>query len=123
MFGADRHDVYKALYRNMHAGMVLRDERDTVCGFALSVKRNDLLVVGPVIAENQEAALHLVQSLCLDWNGRVRTDVPSEQTSFMARLSKSGFSEKMVSPVMVLGATCLPGQRNCLFSIVGPVFG
>lgn len=123
VFGADRHDVYKALFGNMHAGIVIRDERGAVCGFALSVRRSDLLVIGPVIAEDEETAMHLVQSLCVDWNGRVRVDVPSEQNSFMTRLSKSGVSPTMISPTMVLGATHLPGRRNCLFGIADPVFG
>lgn len=123
VFGAHRQEVYEGLFRNIHTGAVLRDENGTVRGFALSVHRGDLLVIGPVIAEKEEAAINLVRSVCVGWKGRVRIDVPNEQTSFMMHLSKTGFNEQMVSPVMVLGANGLPGQRNWVYGIVDPVFG
>lgn len=37
-FGANRHGVYEALFRYLHAGAVLRDESGNVTGFALSVE-------------------------------------------------------------------------------------
>lgn len=123
VFGANRHGVYEALFRFMSAGKALRDESGTVNGFALCIRRNDLLVIGPVIAQSETTAIHMVRSLCLEGKGQVRIDVPSEQTSFMAGLVESGFTEKMVSPVMILGATELPGERSQLFGIADPVSG
>lgn len=122
-FGANRLGVYEALFRFMHAGAVLRDGEGTVNGFAICVRREDLLVIGPVIAPSGTVAIDLIRSLCSEWKGRVRIDVPNEQDSFKEQLLKLGFSEKMVSPVMMFGATHLPGARSQLFGLADPVFG
>ncbi|WDL96726.1 GNAT family N-acetyltransferase [Alicyclobacillus sp. ALC3] len=122
-FGANRHGVYEAQFRFMHAGAVLRDGLGTVSGFAICVRRDDLLVIGPVIAPSGTVAINLVRSLCSEWKGRVRIDVPNEQDSFKEQLLKWGFREKMVSPVMIFGATHLPGARSQLFGLADPVFG
>lgn len=123
IFGAKRQAVYEALFRKMDCGFICRGEQSVVRGIAMSVRRNDLLVIGSVFAEDEAMGIELVQYLASSWQGRVRIDVPNSQTSFMAHLTRLGFTENMVSQVMILGATGLPGQRSRLFGIVDPVFG
>ena len=123
IFGAKREMVCDALFRNMASGVIYRDEQGHVRGVAMSVQRNDLLVIGPVMAVNEAMGIELVKFAASRWQGRVRIDVPSSQPLFMENLTQLGFTQNMVSQVMIRGAAALPGERNRLFGIVDPVFG
>lgn len=111
----------------MDSGVIYRDEQghaqSDIRGAAMSVQRNDLLVIGPVMAADEAMGIELVKFVASRWRGRVRVDVPSSQPSFMENLTRLGFTQNMVSQVMIRGAAALPGQRSRLFGIVDPVFG
>ncbi|GMA52541.1 N-acetyltransferase [Alicyclobacillus contaminans] len=121
-YGAPRDRLYHALFRQNATGFVCRDASG-VRGFALCVHRQQMLVVGPLVAESSDLAIAWVRDLTRRWNGRIRLDVPSEQTAFIAGLSQLKFRETMISPLMLRGADRLPGQRNRLYAIADPVFG
>lgn len=124
VLGAKRTALYNTLTRGLHRGVVYRDGKGTPCGFALSrTSGDDLLIIGPLVADDARTAMHLLLDVSAGWTGRVRVDVPGRQSSFMAKLLTRGFSETMVSPVMLLGAQGLPGERSRLFAFVDPVFG
>lgn len=128
VFGAPRAAVYEALFRNMASGVVIYraeqgDARSDIRGVAMSVQRNDLLVIGPVVAADEAMGIELVKFAASRWQGRVRIDVPSSQPLFMENLTQLGFTQNMVSQVMIRGAAALPGERHRLFGIVDPVFG
>jgi GNAT superfamily N-acetyltransferase len=123
VFGARREELYRVLFSNIECGFVVRNSQNSMEGFGLATRRNDVLVVGPLIASTQDVALALLSKFVANWAGPVRIDVPSLQTTFIGELLRLGFKETMVSPLMILNADGLPGQRNQLFGIVDPVFG
>jgi GNAT superfamily N-acetyltransferase len=123
VFGARRVELYRVLFANIECGFVTRNSQSAIEGFALAMRRNDVLVVGPLIASTLDVALALVSKFTANWTGPVRIDVPSEHKTFMTELARLGFKETMVSPLMIRNADGLPGQRNQLFGIVDPVFG
>jgi GNAT superfamily N-acetyltransferase len=122
VFGARRDPLYRVLFSNIDCGFVVRNSQNSIEGFGLAMRRNDMLVVGPLIASTQDIALTLVANFVAHWAGPVRIDVPSQQATFITELARLGFKETMVSPLMIRNAHGLPGQRRQLFGIVDPVF-
>ncbi len=120
VIGANRQDVHRILLQNIERGFKIRDTRGELQGFGLAVCRHNVLAVGPLMATSSDEAVRLVETLTSSWNGKVRIDVPGEQTRFMAQLRKIGFQETMVSPVMIIHGDRLPGQRAQLFGIADP---
>ncbi|MDQ0188516.1 hypothetical protein JI721_16355 [Alicyclobacillus cycloheptanicus] len=123
VFGARRTAVYRALGQHLHAGAVVRDPQGRMIAIALAIQRTNMLVVGPVIAPHAKMAADLVHAISCGWDGLVRIDVPGQPAEFEALLGEMGFSAAMESPIMVMGAQTLPGQRQYLFGMVDPVFG
>lgn len=123
IIGANRDRLYSVLFSNMDCGYVVRNSQNTVIGFGFAVHRNNVLVVGPIVADSHNIALMLIKNLVSGWSGLVRIDVPSQQEGFMKDLLTYGFKEKMVSPIMILNAQDLGGKRDQLYGIADPVFG
>lgn len=123
VMGANRRWLYPLLFSHRECGYVVRNSQNTLVGFGLAVRRNNVLVVGPVVADSQAVALTLIRRFALGWAGPVRIDVPSQQQKFMKELLRHGFEEHMASPLMLLNAQELGGKREQLYGIVDPVFG
>ncbi|GMA64188.1 GNAT family N-acetyltransferase [Alicyclobacillus fastidiosus] len=123
VIGANRSRLYPVLFSNMECGYVVRNSQNTVVGFGLAGRRNNVLVVGPMVADTQDVALTLMRTFVSGWSGPVRIDVPSQQEKFMKHLLTYGFEEKMISPLMILNAHELGGKRDQLYGIADPVFG
>lgn len=123
VMGANRSGLYSVLFSNMECGYVVRNSQNSVIGFGLAVRRNNLLVVGPIVADSQDMAFMLIRNFVSNWSGPVRIDVPSQQDKFTKNLLAYGFAERMVSPFMLLNAQELRGKRDRLYGIMDPVFG
>ena len=123
VFGADRSQLYRILFSNMECGFIVRNPDNSIQGFGLGIRKNNMIVVGPLIASTADIATLLIHKFISFWTGPVRIDVPGEQVPFMTQLTEAGFKETMVSPLMLRNADNLPGQRNQLFGIADPVFG
>ncbi|QQE78373.1 GNAT family N-acetyltransferase [Alicyclobacillus sp. SO9] len=123
VFGANRSELYTVLFANIERGYLIRNAKNNVIGFGFGVRRNNVLVVGPIVADSQDVALALVENFVSGWSGSVRIDIPSQKEDFMKVLLTYGFEEKMISPVMILNAQELSGERDQLYGIVDPVFG
>ncbi|EPZ41025.1 GNAT family N-acetyltransferase [Alicyclobacillus acidoterrestris] len=122
-FGAPRSALLHTLFSQMQEGYMVRDATGAVRGMAIAVCRGACLVIGPLVAHAETTAMALVQRIAASFDGPVRLDVPSHQAAFVAQLASHGFRERMASPVMCLGRTNLPGQRDLLFAIADPAFG
>ncbi len=80
-------------------------------------------LVGPVIAENEEAARILARSMFDAAGVPVRIDVPAEQTSFRQWLEELGFVETAVRAEMARGAPRLPWQVPQRFALAAQAWG
>ncbi len=96
---------------------------NTLQGYAMTVRRNDLLIVGPIMAPNHASALTMIRQLTVGWNGSVRIDVPSAQMELFQSLISLNFHEEERPPVMMRNGDTLPGERGRLYAIAAQAFG
>lgn len=123
VIGASRQAFLKSRYPLLHGGVVFRGPDRVIQGYAMTACRNDLLIVGPVVALNLETAMAMVRYLTVGWQGRMRIDVPFSQEEMIDILVSQGFREEERPPVMLRNGTGLPGDRNRLFAIAAQAFG
>ena len=120
--GANRTQFLKGRFPFLNAGVTFRSH-DGIQGYAMTVCRHDLLIVGPVVAPSLEISVAMVDFLIDGWQGRMRIDVPSSQKEFFETLVLQGFQEVERPPVMMRNATKLPGKRNRLYAIAAQALG
>ena len=123
VFGANRGKFLTPRFPLLHEGIVLRDSEEILRGYAMSVTRNNLLIVGPVVAPDHDSALAMVHYLTREWSGPIRVDVPSAQDRFLDRLTRLGMYEEERPPVMMRNGDTLPGDRSRLYAIAAQAFG
>ncbi|MBX6351687.1 MAG: GNAT family N-acetyltransferase [Thermoflavifilum sp.] len=129
--GLRREGMYQALLRadlpGRRWGVMATYPNGHALGFAWAFRRDDTIVIGPVLAENLQTAAQLIRSLTTSpaATGALRwtVDVPSEQVAFLTRLTELGWLFTQTSPVMLYGAGRLPGARARLFALAAPALG
>ncbi|MEI4800207.1 GNAT family N-acetyltransferase [Bacillus sp. NPDC077411] len=115
--GAHRSKLYSILLHRAHLALKI-EKNDRLEAFALCIRKGDTLSVTPLIASNEEDALHLLLSICNQWNGTVRIDVPHTQKSFRDKLLSFEFEETLLSPFMIKNGENLPGKRDFIFTMM-----
>jgi GNAT superfamily N-acetyltransferase len=79
--------------------------------------------LGPLVAEDDEAAASLLAAALASAPGRAFTiDVP-DRPAWLQRLGRLGFLTQRVFRRMLLGDAPTPGEPGRLFAITGPEFG
>lgn len=121
--GANRSELLRSRYPALQNGVVLRDDDGMLRGYAMTVCRNNLLIVGPVVASNHASALAMIRHQTKGWQGVVRVDVPSAQVDLVNSLIALGMQEEERPPIMLRNAHTLPGDRNHLYAIAAQAFG
>ena len=118
VYGANRETALKARIAQSDGGAVLRGgQARGVTGFALMTHQHDLLMVGPVIAPEFEAAVALIATLVAGYNRPVQIDIPDRQRQLLDVLRREGFQHDCTCPLMLLHAQNLPGRREQLFAL------
>ncbi|MEH7461241.1 GNAT family N-acetyltransferase [Bacillus thuringiensis] len=115
--GAHRPNLYSILLHRAHLALKI-EKNDGLEAFTLCIRKGDILCVSPLIASNEEDALHLLLSICNQWNGTVRIDVPHTQKSFRDKLLSFEFEETLLSPFMIKNGGNLPGKRDFIFAMM-----
>ena len=115
--GAHRPKLYSILLHRAHLALKI-ERNDRLEAFALCIRKGDTLCVTPLIARNEEDALHLLLSICNQWHGTVRIDVPHAQKSFRDKLLSFEFKETLLSPFMIKNGENLPGKRDFIFAMM-----
>jgi len=121
--GGDRSRFLRSRFPFLKGGVVLTGSDGTLRGYAMTVYRNDLLIVGPVVAPSHDAALAMIRHLTVRWQGPVRIDVPSVQVELFNSFIALGMHEEERPPVMMRNADTLPGDRSRLYAIAAQAFG
>ncbi|HEX3178930.1 MAG TPA: GNAT family N-acetyltransferase [Methylomirabilota bacterium] len=115
--GASRARMLDARRSYARGASVLRGDDGSVAGFALATPQRDVLVIGPVVAPDADAAAALIEHVAAGHAGPVRVHVPTTQTVLLARLASAGFDSGTESPLMIHGDAALPGDRGRLFAV------
>ncbi|EPY09086.1 acetyltransferase, GNAT family protein [Paenibacillus alvei TS-15] len=122
--GADRETFLSARWKQAKQGVVVLDNEGTLIGYGFAVQGPKYLVLGPVVAVQQEAASAMIHYLAGDNRGKLlRIDVPEEQPEFIELLRQAGFERETHPPVMIKNAQQLPARNHTLYGIAAQIFG
>lgn len=123
VFGADRNVLLAALLTRASASAVVRDERGGLHGFGFAIQQAGRLAIGPVAARRADDALAIVRSLAAGHDGDVRIDVPTRQARLLEVLADLGARASAEAPLMLYGATQMPGRRDGIYALARRGFG
>ena len=99
-------------------------ERDRVIvGYGAAWQNNEQLVIGPIIAEDEEAAEVLIREMAEDADGLIRVDIPDRHRDLRDWVQRCGLVEFTANALMVRGGSVLPGDRSRWFSPVMQALG
>lgn len=119
-YGVDRSALLTRLFATAEQiRIVERDGRPR--GFGLSWAHSERRQLGPVVAEDRDAARTLIDDLA---SGRwVRVDVDPAERWLTDLLAERGLTAGGVTEHMVHGRTELPGERAMRYAIAGAALG
>jgi GNAT superfamily N-acetyltransferase len=120
VFGADRAQVIMALPTFCDSLIVVRDGSE-IAGFGGTWQNEELTMIGPVIAQNTETALTLVDEL-LPQGGQARLDVDHRHPELIARAEARGLRPAFTTTVMEYGAP-INGDPSRLYAPVAQALG
>jgi hypothetical protein len=103
-----------------HAGRVVVDERG---GFAIRWHNGELEVVGPVVAEDEDAAIALVDGASEGCVSRARVDVPVGSSRLAAHVRSLGLEDLGPAPLMIWPHAPVPGDRSRYHALALQAFG
>jgi len=92
-------------------------------GFALATPQSDHAVIGPILADSEEAAEQLALATLAAVNGPVRIDVPCEHARFRRALVALGLREVSVRVEMTRGVARAPWQVPERFALSSQAWG
>lgn len=127
--GASRAALYPGFLTSVHRGYTARDSgsqaaKGMLRGFGFATEfGTELLVIGPIIAQDWATAVQLTVRLIGEWRQAVRFDIPACQREWMQWVQSIGIPEVHQSPLMLCGADALPGDRRKLFGIMDAALG
>ncbi len=96
--------------------VMLKQGGGTLLGYGFGILQGEQMLVGPAIAFNRFTAQEIIREVIKDHAGPVRIDVMDQRQDLKDVLLEAGFKETERQPIMLLGATELPGRRDHIFS-------
>ncbi|MGF9909174.1 GNAT family N-acetyltransferase [Brevibacillus porteri] len=103
--------------------LVAKNCSGKIVGYGFAVEGPVNLIAGPIVAESAIMAEHILYKLTQNHTGRVRIDVPDEQTAFHTYLEQNGFTQVSHPPVMVANADSLPHRAGTYWAIGAQIYG
>ena len=71
--------------------VVVKDIKENVIGYGISIQTPENKIIGPVVAKNDEMAMRIVHDLAKGHNDKLRIDVLEGKKGFMKVLEITGF--------------------------------
>ncbi|MGE5704245.1 MAG: GNAT family N-acetyltransferase [Clostridia bacterium] len=121
--GADREVFLQNRIRQAKQGIVVKEKTGKTVGYGLSVETPYNVILGPVVAINQNVAAAIINHFAKGYRGRLRIDVPDEQRFFLPYLEKCGFQKVSQPPIMIKNAGQLPQRNRTLYGIAAQIYG
>jgi GNAT superfamily N-acetyltransferase len=122
VFGADRAPVLKELAWRTPALALACRRAGRIVGYALGRPGRLACEIGPIVAEDDAAALALLRTACARADGAaVIVDAFEAQRGFLAALFAEGWVEQRPYTRMSIGALP-PGRPESVFAVAGPEY-
>jgi predicted N-acetyltransferase YhbS len=122
-FGVDRKNFLINRMNQSKDSLVVKNIEGEIIGYGLSILGPVNLILGPVVANNPETAILILDHLVKNYQGKYRIDVPSGHEKFMSYLKERGFVQVSQPPIMVNHSMQLPPRNNTYFGIASQAFG
>lgn len=120
VFGAPRGFVLRDLLSRGDIPALALPGRD---GFVLGRSGRNATSIGPLVAPDAAAAIHLLHGMLARLKGAAFIDVFDDQSALIAELRRLGFSEQRGFERMVRGKTRHFGDPARYFAAAGPELG
>lgn len=121
--GADREYFLKSRIRQAKQGVVVREKNGDLAGYGLSIEGPMNMILGPIVANNLDAATRIIYHLAKGYQGKLRIDVPDGQDAFLTYIEQCGFKKVSQPPVMIKNSSQLPKRNHTLYGIAAQIFG
>ena len=122
-FGTSRNEFLKQRIMQSEQCVVVKDTKENVVGYGISIQTPENKIIGPVVAKNNEMAMRIVHDLARGHNGKLRMDVPEGKNDFMKELEIAGFKKVNTPPIMMKNSNRLLKRNGELYSIAAQIFG
>jgi GNAT superfamily N-acetyltransferase len=124
-FGGDRRDVIAHLLQRCpdQALLARHDADKSLAGFVLARDGRENLQVGPVVADNEQIAIDLLDKIFGNLDRPIYLDIPDHQELVTAWLISRGFSIQRPFTRMLLGRSDPFDKPQHIFAIAGPELG
>ena len=122
-FGDSRHVFLENRIGQAIKALVIKNEYGTVDGYALLIQQSSNLVIGPVVAKNDQHALQLIQAIASNEKVGLRMDVLEGQDGIVSQLQKLGFQLVNQPPIMIKTEKPFPTRNHSLYAIAAQAYG
>ncbi|WP_400246797.1 GNAT family N-acetyltransferase [Niallia sp. JL1B1071] len=122
-FGSSRVLFLENRIKQAKDSLVLKNRKGVIVGYALTVKKPSNLVIGPIVAQDDEQAILLIQTIIANNPGSIRIDVVEGKNKVIEDLQKLGFQIANRPPVMVKNIEAFAKRNNCLYAIAAQAYG
>ncbi len=122
-FGDSRRCFLTNRIKQSRECLVVKDRKANITGYGISILGPVNLIIGPIVAPNDQTAALILDRLASDYQGKLRIDVPPNQDKFMYFLEQSGFVKVNQPPIMAINTDSLPPRDDNLYAIAAQVFG
>lgn len=125
VFGGDRKSILSHLMKRCpdQALVARRDVDNGLAGFVLARDGRESLQIGPLIAEDEQIALDLLDRSLGNVDGPTYIDIPEQQELLTAWLTSRGFTIQRPFTRMLIGRTEPFDKPQNVFAIAGPELG
>lgn len=122
-FGDKRSKFLLARIQQAKTCLVVKDSNKQVLAFGMAIAGPIHLILGPIVAPDNQIAVSLLEKLVDGHDGALRIDVPSDHGTFMTSLEQSGFHKVSQPPIMIYPSSGMPARNRTYFGIAAQVFG
>jgi GNAT superfamily N-acetyltransferase len=122
-FGADRSALLQRLRGRLPAAELVAERHGRVVGLLLGRNGRTAFQIGPLVAEDDDAAHALLARALPAIEGAVYVDFADSKAALLAWLAKCGFSAQRPLTRMQLGRSAGFDDETRTFAVVGPEFG
>lgn len=122
-FGSSRVLFLENRIKQAKDSLVLKNRKGVMVGYALTVKKTSNLVIGPIVAQDEEQAILLIKTIIANNQGSIRIDIVEGKNTITEELQKLGFQIVNRPPVMVKNMETFPKRNNCLYAIAAQAYG
>jgi ribosomal protein S18 acetylase RimI-like enzyme len=92
-------------------------------GFAIRWRSGEVAVVGPIVAESEDAAIALLEGALEGCGTAARVDVPAGSERFAAHVRSLGLAEIDTAPLMTCPGGFYPGDPSRYYALALQAFG